>query len=319
MPQMVSTMADLPRNVLSMTEVSKSFGDHMILDELTFGLAEGDVCGIIGANGTGKSTLLKIMAQEEPPDGGTVAVRKGQVVAYLPQTTVLPKGTVADVLNGCFQEVRETIAAYQEAAANQDSAADDLLGRIDALGGWDWEHRMERAASLLSLTSLLNEPTSRLSGGESKRVALAHLMLIDADIVLLDEPTNHLDADTVEWLERWISESNKTFIVITHDRYFLDHAVSQISELREGKLFSYPGALRITSWRAQKKKNSRNGQLSAPTTFYECNSNGPVAHQVPGAPRRRRSSRISKSGPTSTKSSRKLSPRRQSPLPTSSA
>ena len=238
---MVSTMADLPRNVLSMTEVSKSFGDHIILDELTFGLGEGDVCGIIGANGTGKSTLLKIMAQEEPPDSGTVAVRKGQVVAYLPQTTVLPKGTVADVLNGCFQEVRETIAAYEEAAANQDSAADDLLGRIDALGGWDWEHRMERAASLLSLTSLLNEPTSRLSGGESKRVALAHLMLIDADIVLLDEPTNHLDADTVEWLERWISESNKTFIVITHDRYFLDHAVSQISELREGKLFSYPG------------------------------------------------------------------------------
>ena len=134
MPRMVSTMGELPKNVLSMTEVSKSFGDHIILDELTFGLGEGDVCGIIGANGTGKSTLLKIMAQQEPPDDGTVAVRKGQVVAYLAQTTALPTGTVADVLNSCFQELRDTISAYEEAAANQDPAADDLLGRIDALG-----------------------------------------------------------------------------------------------------------------------------------------------------------------------------------------
>ena len=125
MPRMVSTMGELPKNVLSMTEVSKSFGDHIILDELTFGLGEGDVCGIIGANGTGKSTLLKIMAQQEPPDDGTVAVRKGQVVAYLAQTTTLPNGTVADVLNSCFQELRDTISAYEEAAANQDPAADD--------------------------------------------------------------------------------------------------------------------------------------------------------------------------------------------------
>jgi ATP-binding cassette subfamily F protein uup len=238
---MVFPMSGLPKNVLSITEVTKSFGDHAILDELTFGLAQGDVCGIIGANGTGKSTLLKIMAQEESCDQGTVAVRKDQVVAYLSQTTTLPEGTVGDVLAGCFDDVREAISGYEEAAVNQDPSADALLARIDSLGGWDWEHKLERAASLLSLTDFLNESTSRLSGGESKRVALARLLLIDADIVLLDEPTNHLDAETVEWLERWISESSKTFIVITHDRYFLDHAVSQISELREGKLFSYPG------------------------------------------------------------------------------
>ena len=229
------------RNVLSLTNVSKSFGDRDILDELTFGLSEGDVCGLIGANGTGKSTLLKIMAGLEPLDSGELACRRDVQVAYLAQTTTLPEGSVIDVLSAPFAELKAAIATYEEAVAQQDPAADALLHRVEALGGWDWEHQVKRAASQLEVNGLLHADTARLSGGEAKRVALARLLLLDAGIILLDEPTNHLDMGTVEWLERWIRESAATFVIVTHDRYFLDEAVKTIAELRDGTLHGYAG------------------------------------------------------------------------------
>lgn len=253
------------RNVLSLTEVNKSFGDQVILDDLTYGLSEGEKCGLIGANGTGKSTLLKIMAKMEPPDSGQVASRSESVIAYLAQATDLPDGTVFEVLSECFSELTETIRAFEVAAEQGLDSMDALLGRIETLGGWDWQHLVERAASDLSLEPFLDRDCKLLSGGEAKRVALARLRLTNADIILLDEPTNHLDARTVEWLETWISESPKTFLIITHDRYFLDTAVSQIAELRQGKLHAYPGG--YTDYLIARAEEEQQQQRTTHRTF----------------------------------------------------
>ncbi len=229
-------------NVLSAKDVRKSFGQRVILDGVTLGLDAGAKLGLIGPNGAGKSTFLKILAGLESADGGAVAVRGDCGVAYLPQVPTFAAGaTVRSVLSEPFAKLVETIRAYEQAATAMDERADRLLEDIERLGGWDWEHRLARAATEVGLEDL-DAPVATMSGGQKKRVALARLILEGAGLVLLDEPTNHLDADTVEWLEGWLAATPAACILVTHDRYFLDTVVTRMAELRDGGLKIYEGS-----------------------------------------------------------------------------
>ena len=231
-------MAD---NILSLTGVCKAYGAAPVLDGVTLGIDDGQKVGMIGANGAGKSTLLRIIAGLEVADEGEVATRREATVAYLQQVPQLTPGvTIRDILREPFAPLIECIAAYERAAMAEAPDAGDLLERIELLGGWDYDHRVERAATQVGLPDCDLE-VDILSGGERKRVALARVVLQAPDLILLDEPTNHLDADTVEWLEHWLAATPAAVLLITHDRYFLDHVINRIIELRGGQLRFYPG------------------------------------------------------------------------------
>ena len=222
-------------NILSITGLCKAFQSRQLLQDATLGLDAGSRIGLIGDNGTGKSTLLKIIAGEVPVDAGHVALRQGTKVATLSQVPTLPEGTVEDALAAPYAAVRAAIARYER------SHDPDELEKIEDLGGWEWRHRIERAASSVGLTDL-QAATATLSGGQKRRVALGMMLLQEPDLVLLDEPTNHLDTDTVEWLERWLVQGRAAAVVVTHDRYFLEAVVDRMAELRQGSLRTYTGA-----------------------------------------------------------------------------
>ncbi|PIE20238.1 MAG: ABC transporter [Proteobacteria bacterium] len=231
-------------NVLSLTDVHKAFGPKVILDGVSFGLDAGETIGLIGDNGTGKSTFLKILSGEDVADAGVVARRSGLKVELLEQVPHLEPGrTAREVLSEVFAPLAEAITRYEEAAAALDPDASRWLDEIERRGGWDWHHRVERAATEAGVEDLDVE-VDVLSGGQHKRVALARLILAEPELALFDEPTNHLDAATVEWLEGWIARSRAACVVVTHDRWFLDNVVTRMAELRGGRLSVYEGCYR---------------------------------------------------------------------------
>jgi ATP-binding cassette subfamily F protein uup len=231
----------LGENVISLVGLEKRFGERIILDDVTLGFERGQHIGLIGANGAGKSTLMKMIAAMEPVDGGEVVLRNSVQLHFLHQDPPLPDAeTARTVLCERFAPLVEAIAAYEQAVMDMDDSAESLLERIESLGGWDWQHRLDRAASAVGLENL-DQVIGTMSGGQKKRVALAQMVLSGADVLLLDEPTNHLDPDTIDWLEGWLKDCEGTVILVTHDRYFLDRVVTHMVELREGKLRTYPG------------------------------------------------------------------------------
>ncbi|MEC8025395.1 MAG: ABC-F family ATP-binding cassette domain-containing protein, partial [Myxococcota bacterium] len=228
-------------NVISLVGLDKRFGERLILDDVTLGFERGQHIGLIGANGAGKSTLMKIIASLEPADGGEVVLRNTVKLHFLHQDPPLADtATAREVLQARFLPLIDAIAAYEQAVMDMDDAAEVLLERIESLGGWDWQHRLDRAASSVGLVDV-DQVIGTMSGGQKKRVALAEMVLSGADILLLDEPTNHLDPDTIDWLEDWLQHCDGTVILVTHDRYFLDRVVTHMVELREGRLRTYPG------------------------------------------------------------------------------
>ena len=228
-------------NVLSLHEVRKTFGVRVVLDGVTFGLDAGDKVGLVGPNGAGKSTLLRLIAGHDAPDEGEIAMRSGLSVAFLEQVPPLrPGATVRQILSEPLAPLLDAIADYEAAVAAVDEAAEELLARIELLGGWDHEHRLRRAIATVGLADL-EAPVDPMSGGERKRVALARMLLCEPDLVLLDEPTNHLDAETIEWLEGWIDETAAACLLVTHDRYFLDRTVDRMADLAQGQLRFYDG------------------------------------------------------------------------------
>ena len=229
-------------NVLSLVEVEHSYGERAILDGLT-GIDRGAKVGLIGNNGAGKSTLLNVIGGLIAPDAGEIIMRSGEQLHFMQQVPDLaPNSTPRELLEETLTHLIEAVRAYEEASANMSGEATALLDEVERLGAWDWEHRLKRAAQNLQLEEFLDRPVHSLSGGQQKRVDLARMLLIDASILLLDEPTNHLDAVTTEWLEQWLHETEKTVIVVTHDRYFLERVVNRIAELRDGYVRMYPGS-----------------------------------------------------------------------------
>ena len=197
-------------NILNIEHVSKTFGEKRILDDVSYGVHEGDKIGVIGINGTGKTTLLKIIAGIEEPDEGQVITQNGLRITYLPQNPEFPKD--ATVLSYVMDGVKEH--------------------------EWDSESDAKTILNKLDLTDH-NAAIDILSGGQKKRVALAKALMMEADVLILDEPTNHIDNEMARWLESYLIKFKGVIIMVTHDRYFLDRVTNKILEISHGKLYGY--------------------------------------------------------------------------------
>lgn len=227
---------------LQIESLTKSFGERTLFEKITFGINEGQRIGLIAANGTGKTTLLNIIAGRMDYDSGDVVFRRGVTVGYLEQDPQFPAGLT--VLEACFHgqsEVVQTIAQYEQALAKNDTAAlDSLFGKMEALGAWDFEQQAKQILSRLNITDL-EQRVETLSGGQLKRVALAGALIVEPDLLILDEPTNHLDMEMTEWLEEYLAGRRMSLLMVTHDRYFLDRVCNEIIEIDDRQVYSYKG------------------------------------------------------------------------------
>ncbi|HYW94123.1 MAG TPA: ABC-F family ATP-binding cassette domain-containing protein [Bacteroidales bacterium] len=236
-------------NLLSADSLGKHYGERTLFSGLSFGLAKGDKSALIAANGTGKSSLLKILSNIEPPDEGEVAVHEGTRIGYLEQEPAFdPKLTVGELITKADISVRSIIRNYDQAlnfqSVNHTPEAEKALTRataqMDQADAWDFDRRLIQMLDRFGITQL-EQKIETLSGGQRKRLALALLLLDNPDLLLLDEPTNHLDIAMIEWLEDYLSTSSVTFLMVTHDRYFLDRICNHILELDNAGLYTYDG------------------------------------------------------------------------------
>ncbi|MDR3585487.1 MAG: ABC-F family ATP-binding cassette domain-containing protein [Desulfosporosinus sp.] len=237
-------------NVLTAENLTKSYGEKVLFTDISFGIEAGEKIGIIGVNGTGKSTLLKILAGVEWPEQGKVTTGNSVRLEYLPQNPEFEE--TATVLQQVFKgnsPVMQLLREYETALEklNDDPEQPRLqqtliaLGqRMDDLDAWQLENEAKAILSKLGI-SKFDTLVGTLSGGQRKRVALASALINPTDILTLDEPTNHIDNDTVDWLEQYLNKRKGALVMITHDRYFLDRVVGRVLELDQGKLYPYPG------------------------------------------------------------------------------
>ncbi|MCM1029552.1 MAG: ABC-F family ATP-binding cassette domain-containing protein [Pseudoflavonifractor sp.] len=228
---------------LQIEELTKSYSDELLFEDVTFGIDEGDKIGIVARNGYGKSTLLRIIAGEEAPDSGSVTFRADIKVGFLAQTPDFEPGTT--VIESCVAAASgptgRAISLYEEALASGEAdAINAAAAEMDAAGAWDYEDRLRQLLTQLHITDL-NARVETLSGGQRKRVALARMILERPDLMILDEPTNHLDIDVIEWLENYLSHSRVTLLLVTHDRYFLDRVCNRIVEIDHRKAYFHAG------------------------------------------------------------------------------
>ena len=227
---------------LQIDKLTKSFGDLVLFEDITFGVAQGQKIGLIAKNGTGKTTLLNIIGGKEDYDSGEVVFRKDLRVGYLEQSPSYPEELT--VLQACFHSKNETvqlIAEYEEAMAKEDhSNLEDILTRMDSFKAWDYEQKAKQILGQLQIHNF-NQKIGELSGGQLKRVALANVLITDPELIILDEPTNHLDLEMTEWLEDYLSRANISILMVTHDRYFLDRVCSEIIEIDNKQIYSYKG------------------------------------------------------------------------------
>ncbi|HEX5313056.1 ATP-binding cassette domain-containing protein [Aquabacterium sp.] len=224
--------------ILTLNDACLAFGHVALLDHAAFSLETGERVGLIGRNGTGKSSLLKILAGLEKADDGQLQLQSGMQAAYVPQEPSFAEGaTVFSTVSEGLAEVKDLRARFEAHAEGED--LDALMTQIEARNGWNWEQRVDETLQRLHLEADL--PIAGLSGGTKKRVALARALVASPDVLLLDEPTNHLDLDAITWLEELLVAFKGSIILISHDRAFLDNVCTRIVELDRGTLRSYPG------------------------------------------------------------------------------
>ncbi len=226
--------------IIAATEVFVHYGERTILDNITLGIQEGEHLGLVGRNGSGKTTFLKILAGLQAPDSGGVSRQKNLVVSYLPQDFMLDatKNVYENVRDGA-QHVLNLIAEF-EGLPHDSKRHEELEQRIMVLDGWTVDRRIEIALAHLNCPAA-DRRIESLSGGEKRRVAMARAIVSQPDFLILDEPTNHLDPESIEWLAEFLESFSGTFLIVTHDRYFLDRTVNRMIELADGKFFSHEG------------------------------------------------------------------------------
>src|ERR1035438_3236730 len=226
--------------IISASEITVRYGDRAILDATTLGIQEGDRIGLVGRNGCGKTTFLRILAGLQSPDRGDVTRRRELVVSYLPQDFMLDaaKKGLENIRDGA-KPVLDLIAEF-ESLPHDSKRHEELEHRIAALEGWTLDRRIETAMSHLNCPAA-DRRIETLSGGEKRRVAMCRALVSDPDLLILDEPTNHLDPESIEWVAEFLDEFHGSFLVVTHDRYFLDRVAKRMVELSDGRFFSHAG------------------------------------------------------------------------------
>lgn len=248
---------------LQIENLTKSYGDRMLFEDITFGVNEGDKIGIIAKNGTGKSTLLRIIAGMESPDSGSVIFRQGLKVGFLEQLPMFD--AEASVAVSCMSgdsPLLDVIANYEKAMAEGDAEAITAASQqMDASDAWTYEDRMRQMLSQLNIHDL-SARMGNLSGGQRKRVAIARMLLDNPDLIILDEPTNHLDIEIVEWLEAYLTRSRVTLLMVTHDRYFLDRVCNKIIEMDHRTIFTYQGNYDLYLRRRAERIEALEGELA---------------------------------------------------------
>ncbi len=247
---------------LQIDGLTKSFGDLMLFEDITFGVAQGQKIGLIAKNGSGKTTLLNIIAGKEDYDSGSVVFRNDLRVGYLEQSPTYPAGL--NVLQACFYSKNETVrllAEYEQALLDNDSERlTALLERMDSLKAWDYEQRAKQILGQLKIHNF-DQKVESLSGGQLKRVALANVLITEPELIILDEPTNHLDLEMTEWLEDYLSRSTISILMVTHDRYFLDRVCSEIIEIDNKQIYQYKGNYSYYLEKRQERIDAQNAEV----------------------------------------------------------
>lgn len=227
-------------NYLSVENLSKAFSDKLLFENLSFGIEKGDKTALIAENGTGKTTLMRILVGKEEADGGKVVFNGNVRVGYLEQLpTFDPDCTIGDVVAEGHTDIMRVIRKYEDSLVNRVNL-EEAMAEMDANQAWDYEMRLKQLLSTFEINDL-SQKIGTLSGGQVKRLALALVLLDNPDILFLDEPTNHLDMQMVEWLEDYLSQSNVTLFMVTHDRYFLDRVCNKILEMYHGVVYTHKG------------------------------------------------------------------------------
>ena len=230
-------------NLLTVENISKSYGELVLFDNLSFGINKDQKIALIAKNGTGKTSILNILSGADTPDSGQVNYRKSTRVSFLAQEPNMdPNLTIEETIFASDNEVLEVIKNYEKALQNPEDAdayqkAFEAMDRFEA---WDFETQYKQILSKLKLDDL-SAMVGKLSGGQKKRLALANALINKPDLLFLDEPTNHLDLEMIEWLEEFFAKENMTLFMVTHDRYFLERVCNEIIELENGKLYPYKG------------------------------------------------------------------------------
>ena len=236
-------------NLLAVENLAKNFGERVLFEELSFGLSKGDKVALIANNGTGKSSLLKIIAGIDIADAGEVIFRNECRVSYLAQDVIFDdKLTISELINSAHNKISILVKEYEKAVENHskigsnktEKLAEELTTKMEQENAWDYQRRSEQILSKFNINNF-EQKVGDLSGGQKKRLSLALLLLENADILLLDEPTNHLDIAMIEWLEKYLQQQNITVLMVTHDRYFLERVCNHIIELEAGNLYHHKG------------------------------------------------------------------------------
>jgi ATP-binding cassette subfamily F protein uup len=239
-------------NLLTAENISKNYGEKILLDNISLGINEGDKIGIIGINGTGKSTLLKILTGFEVPDGGKITTANKCSMGYLPQNSDFNSGENMTVLEQIFRgnspvmkllrKYRTALGAIKKDPENREIQNEilELNSKMEAENAWEVENQAKVILIKLGIDNF-DAKVSTLSGGQKKRISLASALITPSNVLILDEPTNHLDDETIEWLEEFLNKFNGALVMVTHDRFFLDNITNRIFELHDGKLYSYTG------------------------------------------------------------------------------
>ena len=236
-------------NYISIDNISKAFSDKLLFENISFGIEKGEKTALVAANGTGKSTMMKILVGKEESDKGSIAYNENIRIGYLEQLPQFnPELTIQDVISTGHTDIMNVIQRYENALLNHvddnnlttKKELEDAISQMDSLQAWSYEQRLKQLLYTFEITDL-NQKVGTLSGGQVKRLALALVLLDDPDILFLDEPTNHLDMGMIEWLEKYLTQSTKTLFMVTHDRYFLDRVCNKIFELYQGNMYTHNG------------------------------------------------------------------------------
>ena len=254
---------------LQVENLTKSFGDLVLFNEISFGIAEGQRIGLIAKNGSGKTTLLNILAGKEGYDEGKITFRRDLRVGYLEQSPKYPEELT--VLEACFYHGNSTVELIKEYERCMETRGnpglDDLLARMEHEKAWDYERRAKQILSQLKIRDF-SQKIGHLSGGQLKRVALANVLITEPDLLILDEPTNHLDLDMTEWLEEYLNRGSLSLLMVTHDRYFLDRVCSEIIEIDNRQLYSYKGNYSYYLEKRQERIEATNAEIARANNLY---------------------------------------------------